>query len=187
MPRSENISTMSVRLRHLTVAAAIVLLTACSGRRTATAGPATATFADAEVGTGKIVTASGLTLTGVAAGNYVLTTTTATTTASITDVGAIDSPNALRSSRTRDRRQDSRESVQRWPCRLPTPTRTDADEDPLTWNAQNCIATPDLPQLDQQAMQRLVAIRLVSLPPGFQSVLRRGSSLARPRQPARSK
>src|SRR5206468_21778 len=45
-------------------------------------GPAV--FATASVGTGKLVTVSGLTLTGAAAGNYTLTTTTATTTAAIT-------------------------------------------------------------------------------------------------------
>ena len=44
----------------------------------------TATFDTATVGTGKTVTASGLTLTGAAAGNYVLSSTTATTTAAIT-------------------------------------------------------------------------------------------------------
>ena len=44
----------------------------------------TATFNTASVGTGKIVTATGLTLIGAAAGNYALSSTTATTTADIT-------------------------------------------------------------------------------------------------------
>jgi hypothetical protein len=43
-----------------------------------------ALFADANIGTAKKVTVSGLTLTGSAAGNYALTATSATTTASIT-------------------------------------------------------------------------------------------------------
>jgi hypothetical protein len=43
-----------------------------------------ASFADPNAGTGKIVTATGLALTGSAAGNYVLSSTTATTTADIT-------------------------------------------------------------------------------------------------------
>src|SRR5204863_709096 len=47
---------------------------------------ARATFATASVGAGKTVTVSGLTLTGAAAGNYTLATTTATTTAAITAV-----------------------------------------------------------------------------------------------------
>src|SRR5208283_5704781 len=41
----------------------------------------TATFANKAVATGKIVTATGLALTGSTAGNYALTSTTATTTA----------------------------------------------------------------------------------------------------------
>jgi hypothetical protein len=67
---------------------AAAILTSCtvdgvvSGDVVACAG--TATFADANVGTGKTVTANGLSLTGAAAGNYVLTTTTATTTAAVT-------------------------------------------------------------------------------------------------------
>ena len=44
---------------------------ACSGA---------AVFNSANVGTGKTVTASGLSLSGAAAGNYALSTTTATTT-----------------------------------------------------------------------------------------------------------
>ena len=43
-----------------------------------------ATFSDKNVGNGKTVTATGITLTGVGAANYVLSTTTATTTANIT-------------------------------------------------------------------------------------------------------
>ena len=43
-----------------------------------------ATFSDANVGTGKIVTVSGITITGPDAGNYTLAHTTASTTASIT-------------------------------------------------------------------------------------------------------
>ena len=46
----------------------------------------TATFADAQVGTGKTVTLTGATLTGTAAGNYSLTSV-ATTTANITPLG----------------------------------------------------------------------------------------------------
>src|SRR3954463_13048356 len=42
-----------------------------------------ATFVNKNVGTGKTVTASGLTLSGAAAGNYQLSTTSATTTANI--------------------------------------------------------------------------------------------------------
>src|SRR5206468_10131608 len=44
----------------------------------------TATFADANVGNGKTVTATGLSLSGTAAGNYQLASTSATTTANIT-------------------------------------------------------------------------------------------------------
>ena len=44
----------------------------------------TATFADPNVGNGKTVTATGLSLSGTAAGNYELSSTTATTTANIT-------------------------------------------------------------------------------------------------------
>jgi hypothetical protein len=43
----------------------------------------TATFNDANVGTNKLVTATGLRLSGTDAGNYQLSSTTATTTASI--------------------------------------------------------------------------------------------------------
>ena len=46
----------------------------------------TATFDTAAVDTGKIVTVTGLTLSGAAAGNYMLASTTATTTASVTSV-----------------------------------------------------------------------------------------------------
>jgi len=49
---------------------------------TCTAG--SATFADKNVGTGKLVTATGITLAGTAAANYALTSTTATSTANIT-------------------------------------------------------------------------------------------------------
>src|SRR5204862_4856906 len=45
-----------------------------------------ATFDTALVGTGKTVTVSGIALSGAAAGNYALATTTATTTANITAV-----------------------------------------------------------------------------------------------------
>jgi len=44
----------------------------------------TATFADKEVGTGKIVTGTGFTLAGADKGNYALASTTLTTTANIT-------------------------------------------------------------------------------------------------------
>lgn len=47
----------------------------------------TPTFADADVGTNKTVTVTGLTLTGNDAGNYVLSGTTAMTTADITSAG----------------------------------------------------------------------------------------------------
>ena len=47
----------------------------------------TATFSDKNVGTGRQVTATGLSLTGSAAANYVLASTTATTTANITPAG----------------------------------------------------------------------------------------------------
>src|SRR5437762_1748846 len=50
-------------------------LVTCSG---------TGSFASAAVGTAKTVTASDLTLSGAAAGNYALSSTTATTTANIT-------------------------------------------------------------------------------------------------------
>ena len=46
----------------------------------------TATFDTASVGTGKTVTVTGITLSGAAAGNYTLASTTATTTANITAV-----------------------------------------------------------------------------------------------------
>jgi hypothetical protein len=46
----------------------------------------TATFANKDIGLGKTVTATGLSLDGAQAGNYVLSTTTATTTASITQI-----------------------------------------------------------------------------------------------------
>lgn len=49
-----------------------------------TLGIANAAFVDKNVGTGKTVTASGLTLGGAQAGNYLLSSTTATTTANIT-------------------------------------------------------------------------------------------------------
>ena len=45
-----------------------------------------ATFDTPNAGTGKVVTAAGLSLTGAQAGNYVLSNTTATTTASITQL-----------------------------------------------------------------------------------------------------
>ncbi|HVG84376.1 MAG TPA: YDG domain-containing protein, partial [Vicinamibacterales bacterium] len=47
-----------------------------------------ATFADADAGVGKSVTATGLSLTGVDAARFVLSSTTATTTADITPVAA---------------------------------------------------------------------------------------------------
>jgi len=46
----------------------------------------TATFSDANVGNGKTVTVTGLSLTGSAAGNYQLSSTSASTTASITGI-----------------------------------------------------------------------------------------------------
>jgi YDG domain/Bacterial Ig-like domain (group 3) len=49
----------------------------------------TASFADKNVGTGKVVTGTGLALSGTAAGNYSLTTTTATTTADITQASLV--------------------------------------------------------------------------------------------------
>ncbi|HLJ17585.1 MAG TPA: YDG domain-containing protein [Bryobacteraceae bacterium] len=53
-----------------------------TGNVSCTAG--SATFADKNVGSGKTVTATGISLSGSAAGNYTLSSTTATTTASIT-------------------------------------------------------------------------------------------------------
>src|SRR2546423_2063748 len=47
----------------------------------------TATFADKNLGNGKTVTATGLSLSGADAGNYALASTTATTTANITAAG----------------------------------------------------------------------------------------------------
>src|SRR4030095_6952798 len=41
-------------------------------------------FADANVGTGKTVTATNISLNGTASGNYILSSTSATTTANIT-------------------------------------------------------------------------------------------------------
>ena len=49
-------------------------------------GVASASFADVNVGNGKTVTASSITLTGSAAGRYTLSSTSATTTANITPV-----------------------------------------------------------------------------------------------------
>jgi hypothetical protein len=57
------------------------VLAADSTNVTCTVG--SAAFADKNVGTGKTVTATGITLGGTAAGNYTLTSTTATTTANI--------------------------------------------------------------------------------------------------------
>ena len=64
-------------------------LTSCTRRRarwraTSSRAPARRRFDTPSVGTGKTVTVTGLTLTGAAAGNYVLSSTTATTTAAIT-------------------------------------------------------------------------------------------------------
>src|SRR5262249_6140542 len=53
---------------------------------TVTCAAAGAAFDTAPVGTGKTVTATGITLNGVDAGNYTLSSTTATTTANITAV-----------------------------------------------------------------------------------------------------
>jgi hypothetical protein len=58
------------------------VLAADIGNVTLTVGAAS--FSDPNAGTGKTVTTTGLALTGSAAGNYVLASTTATTTASIT-------------------------------------------------------------------------------------------------------
>jgi hypothetical protein len=58
------------------------VLTADAGNVTCSA--AAASFADANVGKNKTVTVTGITLSGSAAGNYTLATTTATTTATIT-------------------------------------------------------------------------------------------------------
>ncbi len=49
-----------------------------------TAGGGTATFADKNMGTGKTVSASGFTLSGAAAGNYLISPNSASTTANIT-------------------------------------------------------------------------------------------------------
>jgi hypothetical protein len=66
-------------------------ITACSlsgvvNGDTVTCSAASGAFASANVGTGITVTASGITLSGSSAGNYVLGSTTATTTANITAV-----------------------------------------------------------------------------------------------------
>jgi hypothetical protein len=53
-----------------------------------------ATFSDKNVANGKTVTATGITLSGVGAANYVLSTTTATTAANITPKAASVVPNA---------------------------------------------------------------------------------------------
>jgi hypothetical protein len=58
------------------------VLAADTGNVTCSAG--TLTFTDKNVGTGKTVNVSGITLSGSAAGNYQLSSTTATTTANIT-------------------------------------------------------------------------------------------------------
>jgi hypothetical protein len=55
---------------------------------------AAASFASAGVGTGKTVTATGITLSGSAAGNYVLTSTSAATTANIGKAAASVTPTA---------------------------------------------------------------------------------------------
>src|SRR6185503_8757112 len=67
--------TTGATLTTCTVGALSGDLVTCTG---------TASFDTANVGTGKTVTAGGLTLTGAAAGNYVLSSMTATATASIT-------------------------------------------------------------------------------------------------------
>jgi hypothetical protein len=59
-------------------------LTGVLGSDAVTLTGGTATFADKNVGTGKTVTATGLSLTGADAGDYTLSPTTATTTADIT-------------------------------------------------------------------------------------------------------
>jgi hypothetical protein len=83
-----------------------------------------AAFASAAVGSNKQVTVSQLALTGTAAANYVLSTTTVTVTASVTANTApvITNPGA----------QAGYQSV---PVALAL-NATDADSDPLTWSAQ---------------------------------------------------
>ncbi len=49
-----------------------------------TCAASASSFSDSSVGIGKMVTATGIVLSGADAGNYVLASTTATTTASIT-------------------------------------------------------------------------------------------------------
>ncbi len=66
----------------LEVATLTGVLAADAGNVTLLVG--SASFSDPNAGTNKLVTATGLTLTGSAAGNYVLSSTTATTTADIT-------------------------------------------------------------------------------------------------------
>ncbi|MBI2318106.1 MAG: hypothetical protein HYU75_14210, partial [Betaproteobacteria bacterium] len=68
-----------------TTAATIVTcsLSGIIGSDSVTCASASATFADAEVGSDKTVTASGISLSGTAAGNYALASTTATTSANI--------------------------------------------------------------------------------------------------------
>src|SRR5260221_257616 len=59
-------------------------LTGVLGGDTVTCAAAAGTFASASVGTGKTVTATGITLGGTSAANYTLASTSATTTANIT-------------------------------------------------------------------------------------------------------
>jgi hypothetical protein len=65
----------------------------------------TATFDDKNVGTGKTVTATGLTLSGTAAGNYTLSSTGATTTANITEASV--APHITASNKTYDGTTDA--------------------------------------------------------------------------------
>jgi len=67
-----------------TTATCTVSLSQIVSGDTVTASAGSCTFADANVGTGKTVTASNITLSGTSAGNYTLSKTSATTTANIT-------------------------------------------------------------------------------------------------------
>ena len=69
-------------------------LTGVIGSDAVTLTGGTASFADKNVGTAKLVTATGLGLTGGDAGNYVLSSTSATTTADITSLGITGSISA---------------------------------------------------------------------------------------------
>src|SRR5206468_10701300 len=81
--------TANSKIYDATTAAAIATrtLSGVVGSDNVSLSGGTATFANKTVGTGKTVTATGLSLSGTAAGNYQLASTSATTTADITAKG----------------------------------------------------------------------------------------------------